>query len=176
MESENISVKPEAEKRTLLRRLTFDLTGLPPTLQELASFIKNQSEDAYEKRVDELLGRPQYGEHMARYWADLVRLADTNGLHSDYHRSFHAYRDWLIYSFNENQPFDEFIRDQLAGDLDTAPTTEQLVASGFNRLNLMFSRGTVLPEKLFTGMFSGGWKFWHCFSWTYFTMRGMPRP
>ena len=147
LESENISVKPEADKRTLLRRLTFDLTGLPPTLQELDSFIKNQSEDAYEKRVDELLGRPQYGEHMARYWADLVRLADTNGLHSDYHRSFHAYRDWLIHSFNENQPFDEFIRDQLAGDLDTAPTTEQLVASGFNRLNLMFSRGTVLPEE-----------------------------
>ena len=147
LNKEKLSPKPEADKRTLLRRLTFDLTGLPPTLEELSSFIQDKSENAYEERVDELLTRPQYGEHMTRYWADLVRLADTNGLHTDRHRSFHAYRDWVIQSFNRNQPFDEFIRDQLAGDLYPHPTTDQLVASGFNRLNLMFEKGSVLPEE-----------------------------
>lgn len=138
---------PEAEKRTLLRRLTLDLTGLPPTLEELASFDNDTSASDYEKRVDALLNRPQYGEHMARYWADLVRLADTNGLHTDRPRDFSPYRDWVIRAFNSNMPFDEFVRDQLAGDLNDSPTVDQQVASGFNRLNLMFERGSVLPEE-----------------------------
>jgi len=147
LEKESLSPSPEADKRTLLRRLTFDLTGLPPTLEELAEFDADPSPDAYQKRVEALLARPQYGEHMARYWADLVRLADTNGLHTDRPRDFSTYRDWVIRAFNANQPFDEFVRDQVAGDLYAKPTVDQLVASGFNRLHLMFERGSVLPEE-----------------------------
>ena len=147
LEQEAIAPGGEADKRTLLRRLSFDLTGLPPTLEELAEFGADMSPDAYEKRVDALLARPQYGEHMARYWADLVRLADTNGLHTDRPRDFSAYRDWVIRAFNNNQPFDRFIRDQVAGDLYEKPTVDQQVASGFNRLHLMFERGSVLPEE-----------------------------
>ena len=147
LENESLKPSPEADKRTLLRRLTFDLTGLPPTLEELGGFEADHSPEAYPKRVDALLARPQYGEHMARYWADLVRLADTNGLHTDRPRDFSAYRDWVIRSFNANLPFDKFIRDQVAGDLHENPTVDQLVASGFNRLHLMFERGSVLPEE-----------------------------
>lgn len=147
LRKESLSPSREADKRTLLRRLTFDLTGLPPTLEELADFDSDLSPDAYEKRVDALLDRPQYGEHMTRYWADLVRLADTNGLHTDRYRDFSTYRNWVIRAFNSNMPFDQFIRDQIAGDLYENPTVDQLVASGFNRLNLMFERGSVLPEE-----------------------------
>jgi hypothetical protein len=147
LKAASIDPSPEADKRTLLRRVTFDLTGLPPTLKELADFEADTSPDAYEKRVDALLTRPQYGEHMARYWADLVRLGDTDGLHSDPFRDFSTYRDWVIRAFNANLPYDQFIRDQLAGDLYEKPTVDQLVASGFNRLNLMFVRGSVLPEE-----------------------------
>ncbi len=147
LKAESMAPSPKADKRTLLRRVTFDLTGLPPTLKELADFEADTSPDAYEKRVDALLTRPQYGEHMARYWADLVRLGDTDGLHSDPFRDFSTYRDWVIRAFNANLPYDQFIRDQLAGDLYEKPTVDQQVASGFNRLNLMFARGSVLPEE-----------------------------
>jgi hypothetical protein len=147
LKAESLAPSPEADKRTLLRRLTFDLTGLPPTLEELAAFDADASPEAYKQRVDALLARPQYGEHMTRYWADLVRLADTNGLHTDRYRDFSIYREWVIRAFNSNMPYDQFIRDQLAGDLHDKPTVDQLVASGFNRLNLMFERGSVLPEE-----------------------------
>jgi hypothetical protein len=147
LKAASLEPSPVADKRTLLRRLTFDLTGLPPTLEELAAFDADASPDAYAKRVDALLARPQYGEHMARYWADLVRLADTNGLHTDRYRDFSVYRAWVIRAFNNNLSFDRFIRDQIAGDLYETPTLDQQVASGFNRLNLMFERGSVLPEE-----------------------------
>ena len=97
--------------------------------------------------VDDLLSRGAYGEHMTRYWADLVRLADTNGMHKDFYRNFTAYRDWLIRSFNDNLPFDDFIKYQLAGDLYPDPTHDQLVASGFNRLHMIIDVGTALPEE-----------------------------
>ncbi|MBX3180902.1 MAG: PSD1 domain-containing protein [Candidatus Hydrogenedentes bacterium] len=147
LEKAGLTPSPEADKRTLLRRVTFDLTGLPPTLEEIERFLADESPDAYARAVDELLARPAYGEHMTRYWADLVRLADTNGMHKDFHREFSTYRDWLIRSFNDNLPYDEFLKYQLAGDLYDNPTQDQLVASGFNRLHLIIDVGTALPEE-----------------------------
>jgi hypothetical protein len=147
LEKSGLQPKPEADKRTLLRRVTFDLTGLPPTLKEIDSFVKDDRPKAYVKLVDRLLRRKSYGEHMTRYWADLVRLGDTNGMHKDFPRDFSTYRDWLIRSFNENLPFDDFIKYQLAGDLYKKPSRDHLVASGFNRLHLIIDAGTALPEE-----------------------------
>jgi len=138
-----------ADRRTLLRRLSFDLTGLPPTREELQAFISDDSADAYEKQIDRLLGSNRYGEHMARYWLDLVRFADTNGLHHDHYRDMTPYRDWVIDAFNENLPFDDFTHWQIAGDLLENPTRQQLIASGFNRLHLIIDVGTALPEESF---------------------------
>ena len=138
-----------ADKRTLIRRLTFDLTGLPPTLEQVRTFANDSSDDAYERLVDRLLASPQYGEHVARYWLDLVRFADTNGLHHDHYRDMSPYRDWVIDAFNRNLGFDDFTKYQLAGDLYENPTTEQQIASGFNRLHLIIDRGTALPEESF---------------------------
>jgi len=149
LESQGLRPTPEADKRTLIRRLTFDITGLPPTRMEIADFIEDDSHEAYARLVDRLLRKKQYGEHMARYWADLVRLADTNGRHKDFYRNFSTYRDWLIRAFNDNLPYDEFITYQLAGDLYPSPTQDQLVASGFNRLHLIIDAGTALPEESF---------------------------
>lgn len=139
--------QPDASKRTLIRRLTFDLTGLPPTLSEIDAFLKDDTDGAYAALVDRLLATAQYGEHMARYWADLVRLSDTNGMHKDFHRDFSTYRSWLIRAYNDNLPFDRFISDQLAGDLYDEPSQDQLIASGFNRLHLIIDVGTALPEE-----------------------------
>jgi hypothetical protein len=147
LEEEGLQPNSEADKRTLIRRLTFDLTGLPPTLDEIAAFLEDDEPEAYTRLVDGLLARDSYGEHMARYWADLVRLGDTNGMHKDFPRDFSTYRDWLIRSFNENLPFDDFVTYQLAGDLFEKPTQDQLVASGFNRLHLIIDVGTALPEE-----------------------------
>ncbi len=147
LEALTIVPKKVADKRTLIRRVSFDLTGLPPTLEEIDRFLEDQSPSAYEELVERLFESPAYGEHMARYWADLVRLADTNGMHKDFPRDFSEYRSWLIRSFNDNLPFDDFVKYQLAGDLYPDPTTDQLVASGFNRLHLIIDRGTALPEE-----------------------------
>lgn len=147
LQAEDRKPNGAADKRTLIRRVTFDLTGLPPSREEIASFLKDESPNAYAKLVDRLLADKAYGEHMARYWADLVRLADTNGMHKDFYRNFSTYRSWLIRSFNDNLPYDDFVRYQLAGDLYNKPTDDQLVASGFNRLHLIIDRGTALPEE-----------------------------
>ncbi|QDV45647.1 Planctomycete cytochrome C [Stieleria neptunia] len=138
-----------ADQRTLIRRVTMDLTGLPPTRSQIQAFLNDTSPQAYEHLVDRLLESPHYGEHMARYWLDLVRFADTNGLHHDHYREMTPYRDWVIRAFNENLPFDDFTVAQIAGDLYEQPTTDQLVASGFNRLHLIIDRGTALPEESF---------------------------
>ena len=147
LEEQGLKPNPEADKRTLIRRATFDLTGLPPTLDEINEFLNDKSQNAYTRLVDRLLEKKSYGEHMARYWADLVRLADTNGMHHDFDREFSTYRDWVIRSYNNNLPFDEFIKYQLAGDLYDDPSREHLVASGFNRLHLIIDKGTALPEE-----------------------------
>jgi hypothetical protein len=135
LEEEGIAPSPEADPATLTRRIHFDLLGLPPNPADAAS------EMAYEQLVDRLLASPRYGERMAIDWLDQVRYADTNGYHSDEFRSMWPYRDYVIRAFNENLPFDQFTIEQLAGDLLPEPTTDQLVASGFNRLNQITAEG-----------------------------------
>ena len=138
LEQKLTAAKP-ADKVTLIRRLYFDLIGLPPTPEQVKAFVDDSSPDAYEKVVDQLLSSEHYGERMAMYWLDLVRYADTNGIHGDNHRDVYLYRDYVIQAFNENKPFDQFTVEQLAGDLLPNRTTEQWVASGYNRM-LMTTR------------------------------------
>jgi mono/diheme cytochrome c family protein len=133
---ETLKVQPaaEADRITLIRRLSFDLTGLPPTPPEVDAWLSDRSPDAYEKLVDRLLASKHYGERMALYWLDLVRYADTGGYHSDNHRDIYLYRDYVIKAFNDNKPFDRFTVEQLAGDLLPSATKQDLIASGYNRL------------------------------------------
>ena len=140
---------PEADKASLLRRVTLDLTGLPPTLEEIDAFLADTSEGAYEKVVDRLLASPRYGEQMTRYWLDLARYGDTHGLHLDNERQIWPYRDWVLQAFNSNKPFDEFALEQIAGDLLPKATTEQKVATGFSRCNISTNEGGVIPEEAF---------------------------
>jgi hypothetical protein len=142
-----LKANPIADRRTLLRRLSLDLTGLPPTHTEIAEFLADKSEGAYEKWIDRLFARESYGEHMARYWLDLARYADTHGLHLDNERSMWPYRDWVVRAFHGNLPFDEFTRWQLAGDLLPGPTADQRIASGFNRCNVTTSEGGSINEE-----------------------------
>ncbi len=144
---EGLTPSPLADRETLIRRVTLDLTGLPPTPEEVRAFVADDSAGAYEKLIDELMNRVTYSEHMARYWLDLARYADTHGLHLDNERSMWPYRDWVVRAFQENLPFDEFTRWQLAGDLLENPTREQLIASGFNRCNVSTSEGGSINEE-----------------------------
>jgi mono/diheme cytochrome c family protein len=130
---EGLSPRPEADRATLIRRVSLDLTGLPPEPAEVAAFLADRSDKAYETLVDRLLASPHYGEHMARGWLDLARYADSNGYQVDLARSIWPYRQWVIEAFNQNQPFDRFTVDQLAGDLLPQPTLAQRIATGFNR-------------------------------------------
>jgi len=149
---EQRGMKPSglADPRSLIRRLSLDLTGLPPSPEEVYQWLEDPSEAGFEDVVDRYLNRPAFGEHMAKYWLDLVRFADTNGLHHDHYRDMTPYRDWVIRSFNDNLPFDAFLSYQLAGDLYPDASTDQLIASGFNRLHLIIDVGTALPEESFT--------------------------
>src|SRR5207248_1300971 len=136
-----------AERRTLLRRVTFDLTGLPPTPADVEAFVNDRDADAYEKVVNRLLGSPRYGEHMARYWLDVARYGDTHGLHLDNERSMWSYRDWVVRAFSDNLHFDDFTVWQLAGDLLPNATRDQQIASGFNRCNVTTSEGGSINEE-----------------------------
>lgn len=147
LQAEGLTPTPRADRRTLIRRASLDITGLPPTTQEVRSFLSDEAPDAYERLVDGLLARPQYGEHMARFWLDLVRFADTNGVHHDHFRDLSPYRDWVIRSFNDSLPYDQFVTEQIAGDLQPNATPDQLTASGFHRLHLIIDIGTMLPEE-----------------------------
>jgi len=133
LEKEGLSPQPQADPAALLRRLTLDLTGLPPTWDEVAAFLRDPSDRAYEAWVERLLASPHYGEHMARGWLDLARYADSNGYQVDLARSIWPYRDWVIQAFNSNQRFDQFTIEQLAGDLLPEPTLSQRIATGFHR-------------------------------------------
>ena len=131
----------EADRRTLIRRLSFDLTGLPPAPEEVEAFVADKAPDAYEKLVDRLLASPHYGERMALRWLDLVRYADTEGYHGDQERTHWLYRHYVIQAFNSNMPFDRFTTEQLAGDLLPKPTRAQRIASGYNRLGMTTAEG-----------------------------------
>jgi Protein of unknown function (DUF1553)/Protein of unknown function (DUF1549)/Concanavalin A-like lectin/glucanases superfamily/Planctomycete cytochrome C len=147
LEREGLKTSPEADKETLLRRVTYDLTGLPPTPAEIDSFLADRSPDAYEKRVDALLHSPHYGERMAMPWLDAARYADTHGYHIDSLRGMWPWRDWVINAFNRNLPFDQFAIEQLAGDLLPNATRDQKVASGFNRNHMINFEGGAIAEE-----------------------------
>ena len=149
LSQQGLKLKPssEADRVTLIRRLSFDLIGLPPTPQEVDAFVKDTSADAYEKLVDRLLQSPHYGERLAMWWLDLVRYADTVGYHGDQDMSVSPFRQYVIESFNANKRFDQFTIEQLAGDLMPNPTREQLIASGYNRLGMMSAEGGVQDKE-----------------------------
>ena len=147
LEENGLSPAPEADRRTLARRVTLDLTGLTPDPADVESFASDRSPDAYEKLVSRLLASPRWGEHRTRYWLDAARYADTNGFHFDNFREAWAYRDWLIGAYNRNLPYDRFTVEQLAGDLLPGSTLEQQVASGFNRCNMTTNEGGSIPEE-----------------------------
>jgi hypothetical protein len=142
-------LKPEAEadKSTLAVRAAQTLTGLPPLPEELQGFLRDLKPGAYERYVDRLIAKPAYGEHQARYWLDAVRYGDTHGLQLDNERAIYPYRDWVVRAFNDDLPFNRFVEWQLAGDLLPNPTTEQLVATGFVRMNLTSNEGGAIPEE-----------------------------
>jgi hypothetical protein len=147
LEKHGLAPAPEADRRTLARRLSLDLTGLPPTPAEVEAFVKDTAPDAYERYVDRLMRSPHWGEHRGRYWLDYARYADTHGIHFDNYREIWAYRDWVIKAFNKNMPFDRFTIEQLAGDLLPNRTVEQQVASGFNRCNITTNEGGAINEE-----------------------------
>lgn len=147
LEREGLKPSQLADRATLLRRVTLDLTGLPPTTKDLDAFLADRSPNAYEKVVDRLLASPQYGERMAMPWLDLSRYADTHGYHIDSHRDMWAWRDWIVSAFNRNMPYDRFATWQLAGDLLKNPTREQLLATGFNRNHMINFEGGAIPEE-----------------------------
>ena len=143
-----LTPSPEADKATLIRRVTLDLTGLLPTPAEVRAFENDKSSQAYERLVDGLLSRPAYGEHRARYWLDYARYADTYGIHLDNSRDIWPYRDYVIRSFNSNKPFDQFAMEQIAGDLMPAKNLDPLIASGYVRLGVSSNEGGAIPEEL----------------------------
>ena len=149
LQQEKLQPTPEADRNTLIRRVSLDLTGLPPTPAEVDAFVGDpgDTDSALEEVVDRLLASPAYGEHRARYWLDAARYADTHGLHLDNYREMWPYRDWVISAYNANQPFDQFTVEQLAGDLLESPTQSQLVATGFNRCNVTTSEGGAIKEE-----------------------------
>lgn len=153
LKSEGFAPSPQADKVTLIRRVTFDLTGLPPTLAEVQSFIEDESPEAFEKVVDRLLASDRYGERMAAYWLDLVRFADTVGYHGDQDHNISPYRDYVLDAFNDNMPFDQFTREQLAGDLLPNSSTDQKIASGYNRL-LQTTHEGGLQEKEYLAIYA----------------------
>ena len=148
LESKGLHPAPEASREVLIRRVTLDLIGLPPTPAEVEAFVKDKSPDAYEKVVDRLLASPHYGEQRAHYWLDAARYADTQGLHIDNYREMWPYRDWVIHAFNRNLPFDKFTIEQLAGDLLPNATLDQKIASGFQRCNVTTDEGGSIPAEV----------------------------
>lgn len=147
LEARKLRPSPEADRRTLVRRLSLDLIGLPPTVEEVDAYLADQDPNAYEKLVDRLLRSPHYGERMAQGWLDVARYADTVGYHGDQNHNAWAYRDYVIDAFNQNKPFNLFTVEQIAGDLLPNPTVEQRVATCFNRLNMVTREGGAQPKE-----------------------------
>ncbi|MFN7286593.1 MAG: DUF1549 domain-containing protein [Verrucomicrobiota bacterium] len=149
LQKHSLAFSPEAPRETLIRRVTLDLTGLPPSPAEIDAFTADTSPDAYGKVVDRLLASPRYGEHMAAQWLDLARYADSNGFQTDSSRVMWPWRDWVINAFNRNLPFNQFTIEQLAGDLLPEPNRDQLVATGFNRNTRLNGEGGRIVEEWF---------------------------
>ncbi|MDB5335384.1 MAG: Planctomycete cytochrome, partial [Planctomycetaceae bacterium] len=147
LEKEGLAPAAETDKATLLRRVTLDLTGLPPTAAEAEAFLADTAENAYEKAVNRLLDSPRFGERMATRWLDGARYADTSGYQSDGERYMWRWRDWVIEAYNRNLPFDQFTIEQLAGDLLPNPTLDQRIATGFNRNHRGNGEGGIVPEE-----------------------------
>ncbi|MCS7046284.1 MAG: DUF1549 domain-containing protein, partial [Gemmataceae bacterium] len=152
LEAVGLTPAPEADPRTLARRLSLDITGLPPEPAEVEALLRDwhgaaKPDAALEKYIDRLMESPHWGEHRGRYWLDAARYADTHGLHFDNYREMYSYRDWVIDAFNRNLPFDQFTIEQLAGDLLPNRTLDQHIASGFNRCNLSTNEGGTIPEE-----------------------------
>ena len=147
LEAAGLKPEPEADRDTLALRAAQTLTGLPPTLEELNAFRHDNQPGAYERYVDRLMSKPSYGENQARYWLDAVRYGDTHGLQLDNERAVYPYRDWVIRSFNSDLPFNKFAQWQIAGDLLPNPSTEQLIATGYVRMNLTSNEGGAIPEE-----------------------------
>lgn len=147
LEEQGIKPQPEADRRTLIRRVTYTLTGLPPTTQEVDAFLQDKRPDAYERLVDRLLASPRFGENQARYWLDAVRYADTHGLHIDNERSIYPYRDWVVRAYNQDLPYNKFALWQIAGDLLPNPTLDQMIATGYVRLNPTTNEGGAIEAE-----------------------------
>lgn len=147
LEKTGLEPNPEADKERLLKRISLDLTGLPPTLEQIGHFVADNSANAYEKMVDELLGQPQFGERMAISWMDIARYADSHGYQDDNYRSQWPWRDWVIHAFNRNMPYNQFVTWQLAGDLMPGATKEQILATAFNRNHKITEEGGVIDEE-----------------------------
>lgn len=147
LEAQGLSPSKEASRETLIRRVSLDLTGLPPSPLEIDQFLRDRRKDAYERLVDRLLSSPHFGERQAQKWLDLARYADTNGYEKDSTRSAWKYRDWVIDAFNKNMPYSEFTVEQLAGDLIPSPSVSQLIATGFHRNTMLNLEGGVDPEE-----------------------------
>ena len=147
LEKRGLKPAPEADRRTLARRLSLDLTGLPPRPADVEAFVNDKAPDAYEKLVDRTMASKHWGEHRGRYWLDAARYADTHGIHFDNYRENWAYRDWVIDAFNQNVPFNTFTIEQLAGDLLPNRTVAQQIASGFNRCNITTNEGGAINEE-----------------------------
>ncbi len=147
LEKQGLTPAPAADRRTLIRRVALDLTGLPPTPAEIEAYLKDLTPGSYERMVDHFLASPHYGEQRGRYWLDAARYADTHGIHVDNYREIWPYRDWVIQAYNENMPFDEFSIEQLAGDLLPHPTLDQRIATGFHRCNVTTNEAGIIEDE-----------------------------